>query len=873
MLAVLVIAHPEPDDKFRKWIGQMQIEWMMLQDHDNVDVQHGFWKGLNSQNLCTIFAGEQEEPRKADVALLEDYDLLFGQRFRTSQRDIRPNVHSFSVELDLLVENPSDMMESVEISDEDDGEDENVNVEGPDHGALGTSESIAGGGELAKFTTEEILYIRRALDMAPAGLEDLEKWLLECLCHQWDGDQRKILSSWCSHWEAKARGVDNYQDQILGRSLFLASLQRVKELHKIMTADMTPWSTAFMLLDMLDWDAPHTPEEVGKARNTLSHLVPFQDCEGVHKELCHLLEGASPAVTECVTSLHAQQAVYLYRFTKSSLYYKHWKNVFLLDAIFTRVIVEGSRNPVLDGEEVEWWRNKTDSIISEGTARCLSLTTWQIRALLLPGGLRPVTPTQTRLFRERFCPELDLHSLVDPFELKPQPVKHSTIYPDAVQREHHDLYRLFGTVKEPPGTSSAVLRSHGASPDMASGPASASAAGDATSISATAPGQDLRGGSSRSTSAGLLAPPARFARPAEIAQPPSPRPSSGHASPCRDASPPRGTTTRKRNPFIGKSMFKRACSPHPDERTPKAPSLGRGYITRAEVATDLQGLKTDILQSLSQIRDEFVTGVEQLKRFKTEVLEWQERLTTTQKDEVLAAIRAHQAVTQDSIGPLAMQKEEILTAIQGQRAVIQDALNPLATEKDEILATIRTRDQQAAQDLQTALQGIISRQVGALQQTIKAQDVHDALTRLATTQKEDVLSMEGRVVTKQKDELLAALHSQDSTMRECIQQQTEALQDTIRTQRKAPLPGQDGYLSQCLAPDEWTSSQHDYEAMLLRAAWLYIHILGNPDEGVLADAKAWEDVAERYPVLSSDHFETALNHVHMQAFGRLFKYE
>lgn len=846
---------------------------MMLQDHDHVDVKHGFWKGLNSQNLSTIFAGEQEEPRRAEVALLEDYDLLFGQRFRTSQRDIRPNVQSFSVELDLLVENPSDMMESVEISDEDDGEDENVDVEGAGPGSLSTAESSARGGELAKYTMDEILYIRRALNTAPAELQNLEQWLLECLCHQWDGDQRKILSSWCSHWEEKARGVDNYQDQIIVRSLFLDNLQRLKELHKITSADMTPWSTAFMLLDMLDWGAPYTLDDVEKARDTLSHLVPFQDCEEANKELRHLVEGASSAVESCFTSLCARQAVYLYRFTKSSLYYKQWRNVFLLDAVFTRVIVEGSRHPVLDGEEVKFWRGKTDIIVDEGTAKSLDLTSWQIRALLLPGAVRPLTETQSRLFRERFCPELEPHRLVDPFELKPQPITHSTKYPDAVQREHHDLYRLFGSVREPPGTSSVLPQPQGAPRDkvsglaQAQGPAPAPAASDAASTSTSAPVRTLRGGSSRSTSAGLLAPPARFARPADMPQPPSPRPSSGHASPCREPSPTRGTA-RKKNPFTGKSMFKRGCSPHSDERTPKAPNLARGYVTRAEVTSELEGLKTDVLQSVSQMRDEVASGLEQLKRLKTEVLDWQERLATTQKEEVLAAIRAHQAVTQDSIRPLAMHKEEILSAVQEQRAVVQDALKPLATEKEEILDTIRLWDQQAAKDLQ-----IVTRQVGNLHQTIKAQDVQDALARLATAQKEEALSMEERLVAKQKAELLAAGHSRDSTMRGYIQQQTEALQETMKAQRKPPSPGQDGYLSQCLAPDEWTSSQQDYESMLLRAAWLYIHILGNPDEGVLADAKAWEEVAERYPALSGDHFETALNHVHMQAFGRLFKYD
>ena len=53
LLALLIIAHPDPDLRFKNWIRRLQINWMMQPRH-LLDVKNGFWKGLNARNVYEV---------------------------------------------------------------------------------------------------------------------------------------------------------------------------------------------------------------------------------------------------------------------------------------------------------------------------------------------------------------------------------------------------------------------------------------------------------------------------------------------------------------------------------------------------------------------------------------------------------------------------------------------------------------------------------------------------------------------------------------------------------------------------------------------------------------------------------------------------
>lgn len=100
LLAVLIIAHTDRDTvtKFRKYISGLQIDWMVLQNRQALHVRDGFWEGVDSNNLHTIFATEVIEVRRKEAGLLLDYDSIFGRNFVACRKDIRPFVHSIALD-------------------------------------------------------------------------------------------------------------------------------------------------------------------------------------------------------------------------------------------------------------------------------------------------------------------------------------------------------------------------------------------------------------------------------------------------------------------------------------------------------------------------------------------------------------------------------------------------------------------------------------------------------------------------------------------------------------------------------------------------------------------------------------------------------
>ncbi|KAG6358149.1 hypothetical protein INS49_014033 [Diaporthe citri] len=105
MMAVLVIAYPE-HDKFKRWIGKLQIEWMMTQAREKLAVRHGFWEGFKFANLYTVF--DSAEPREAELAHLADYNQLFGKHFVQCRRDLKPHLQPWAHRLSLEEQNPDD---------------------------------------------------------------------------------------------------------------------------------------------------------------------------------------------------------------------------------------------------------------------------------------------------------------------------------------------------------------------------------------------------------------------------------------------------------------------------------------------------------------------------------------------------------------------------------------------------------------------------------------------------------------------------------------------------------------------------------------------------------------------------------------------
>ena len=201
LIAVLIIAHPDPESKFRSLVGRLGIEWMMTQDRRKLNVYEGFWRRINSKNLHTVFADTYDKNRKAKVTMLVDYARLFDADFRNCRKDIRPYLPAeFAKELTPPVELASNIEDTdiIEIDgDELDGY--KISSEGGNHvpdtvQAMPSDIGKSPFAQLPKITAAKALRLRRCFGTTGDDPRDLEVWLISQL-----EKPEKILLAWCSY--------------------------------------------------------------------------------------------------------------------------------------------------------------------------------------------------------------------------------------------------------------------------------------------------------------------------------------------------------------------------------------------------------------------------------------------------------------------------------------------------------------------------------------------------------------------------------------------------------------------------------------------------------------------------------------------------
>lgn len=352
ILAVLIISHPDPDSKFRQWIGRLQIDWMLTHPRNILDVQDGNRKGLNSENLHIVFAAESE-PRRAEVEMLADYNRLFGQDFSSCRKDIRPFLPPvLAASLAPLTEalfdvnNAETHDEAVSHVPEATTDDDLAMETVPDtmQDTLQDPAVTSSPKEIpSQAMSEEARRLRERLNANDVECDmTLESWLLVQLEGQDD-----ILAAWCRHWEAKIEAATSYNDQMLIRSLFTSSLGRLQRLH---TAT-NPLANALMLVDLLD--AQISTEEAPVIMSALLRLGPFKAYEEANNRLLPLIESHTASQICPTQSLIAQQIHAFYHFTQHSPHYDHWADLFSIEALYTQLIVGGYRETAMKNADLE----------------------------------------------------------------------------------------------------------------------------------------------------------------------------------------------------------------------------------------------------------------------------------------------------------------------------------------------------------------------------------------------------------------------------------------------------------------------------------------------------------------------------------------
>lgn len=882
LLATLIISHPDTEAKFRKWIGRLQINWM-IRPRETINVCSGFWKGLNSTNLDLAFATESEEQRKAETVLVADYTRLFGDAFLSARKDIRPYLDPSWV--DRLVppaEDPSDVEDEqdgdidrstakaparedsivvgspvgapiddsaagivIEDSDESDSSSGSIPAGEPaesqrgregdetaaDTGAAGGAGESSVAHKLSQVSPDEAARLRERLNAAGPDPDALEKWLVARL-----GEDDKLLADWCTSWVGEVDAVDNYQDQMIVRSLFMHSLRWV---HNLSTYQ--PLADAFMLADIQDMDdremEPPPPDKLAAIRKN----TYFATYNTAQDELNSLV-GASinPAVRRLVAGKFSDRADFFCNFTRRSTFFRKWDSLVIFETLFLRAIILGHQQPTLARDDIDFLVSNRNSLLNETVVTALKLRTWQIFALVLPGSFQVLTDWQARVFQSTSGDKAE--ETVDLSDLRPMPLTRLRPYPTNVQESQPHLQKLLGNVKQPyvakepssappatlraasdpvsPGIISTALTPTSApepapqpTPTTAPAPTSAPSTpaesrhrlsqdvtagthnvdeADHPSIGASTavPGSLVTSPASTNPTSLASAYDAKHRRQSQETPLEQPRPSSALGAGPSTAIPPlpNGSTpfqrpapaasipgSSRRNLFGAPSQTpeKRRLSPHPDGRTPKMPRLGGGIVTRDDLADQIE-----------KLREELTSGVERMG------------------DELIASM----------------------------------------TERADTEAAQSRKTLKELGDAVKKWQGDVHK----LAQSVRTQKLSDTASNISQMRSVlDELDIKG------------------------------AVREALKAEREEQLsPGGYKYLSQCLAPDGW--SQQEYENALVRAAMLYISVRGDcttGTAGLTADPTDLDTVIQTYPELDEGHVVMAIEHMHMLAYGCLLQRE
>ncbi|KAI1116061.1 hypothetical protein F5Y14DRAFT_449553 [Nemania sp. NC0429] len=469
LLAVLILAHPDPDSKFRNWVGRLEIDWM-IRPRDTLAVTHGFWEGITAANIYDTFA--YEEPRIPQFPFLADYTVLFS-RFEACQRDIRPFVQDWARHISLnghsIAVKPIDASSYITSHNAKPSPVGSHTAKPSPVGSHTTDPDGAGSHTAKPSMADSHTTIAESHTTKPSGAGshntnlggtgggaagdgdslrvllafcsesgDQQQWLINILLHNKDS---QVLSHWCYYWQGRIDAVKNLQEQVIIRSLFQQSLHRLKNLYS-----NTSVAEAYMLLDKADesLDAPiQDPDEF------FQNIQDIDICQEWLQARASLRAVASSTgishTKDIEKRLTAYQACFVYDLMRLSPFHDRWRNVLAFDIKRIRIALEDAQRPPIDQR---WWQDST-SLFEKETIRVLKLTNWQL-VLLLSGSHNPftdvLTAVQAHVFRQKLIPEAQ--DMADSFIFTPKPVIPDRLSNDAIHSQYGSLYKLFGQVEE-----------------------------------------------------------------------------------------------------------------------------------------------------------------------------------------------------------------------------------------------------------------------------------------------------------------------------------------------------------------------------------------------------------------------------------------
>lgn len=662
MLALLVLEHPAKGMK--EWIGRLQIRWMMTQNRSVLNVREGFWRGITTSNLHSVFA--PPESYESNLPHQADYSKLFGEDFPRCRRDIRPFVPSWAQNI-RLTEDMSD--------DEEDGAAEGSPAED------GRPLSDAHESTPAEISSQEASETREAGTVDPrpqistlraqltpsASVEPrvLFLWLMDKLGVEEEqvenrstsvDEETTCWSAWCEHWEERLDHVMTLLEQRVTMELFMQSLRRLHSL------DAASLSTVYMRVDVeeeeLMWQDVARHET---AKRKLRHSTEGAAYFDASSRLAALVEDSGGQIASPLLNRLLESYTCFFATLSPDLL----PEVVRFETTRTEILLQDLEGLRASGD-LQLWRKNMDVLMDKRAMTALKLTKSQLRQLLLPGASYQdhLTTSQAKCFRNK----LDRGTLTDDSNKSPLTITIPDGLVDdmspqslAAQHKHPTLRKYFGILVSVNGEEQAgTARPAGTTQTPVQASMQAPPPPTPTSV------RSMRG-QSRS-----------------VTRSPGPRPAS-KASKAHLVTP--ATTL---DDFLGsrRAPAKRGASPQVG-RQAKMPRLSLQEELRAEFRAELEAER-------QQWRSELAAERAQVSKMNSEL----QKSTNRSCDELKQAM---EAVKTECV-------RELNTTADATKADIMESLSNLQTE-------LETRVHSRVDDLHISLKADLSADIQAALQS------------------------------------------------------------------------------------------------------------------------------------------------------------
>lgn len=452
MLAVLVLEHPSKGMK--EWIGRLQIQWMMTENRSVLNVREGFWRGITTVNLHSVFA--PPESYEANLPHQADYKKLFGDDFTRCRRDIRPFLPSWAQTISL----------TQELSDD---EDDNAD----DGSAAGGGQTISEAYEDTPRSSAPIsqepsetretdpvapgadtsLLRRHLVPPASVDTEELFVWLVGKLGAEGEQTGGTVVSededmaswsAWCEHWEERLDHVIDLLEQRVVVELFMQSLRRLHSL------DAVSLAAVYIRVDVEDEELRWP--DVGRYNSAKHKLRYSTECTAyfdANTRLATLVEASGGQTANPLMKRMSEAYICFF----ATLPPEILPEMARFETMRTRILLQDLERLLAEGD-LQGWRKNMDVLMDKRAMTALKLTKWQLRQLLIPGVNyeNHLTKSQANCFRNK----LKQGSLSDDSKQKPLPV----ILPEglidnlspqslAAHHNHPTLHKFFGVLESP----------------------------------------------------------------------------------------------------------------------------------------------------------------------------------------------------------------------------------------------------------------------------------------------------------------------------------------------------------------------------------------------------------------------------------------